>query len=242
MKNLTLILFLLAGHSVFAQDIFVKKRTMTGEVEKIEVVKLSDENLETDKNIKCDTAKIDVLELNGTSADSIITLANATGNLANSTTGLDTIWTTVIGAGSIIIETDGNVTIGSDLIVTGDIQTTAWVVYGGTSTIVGWTSFTSQLINYKKVGNLVFVQFYIDGVSDATNVTFTLPFTQINTNGIELKVAIQVGNNGAPLTTSGLLTLSPNSATVSCFLDMAGAVWTASNNKRVQGQFWYEAQ
>ena len=137
---------------------------------------------------------------------------------------------------------DSKFELTDDIEVDGDIYTTSWTAYGGTSTIVGWTSNTSTLINYKKVRNLVFIQFYIDGVSDATNVTFTLPFTQISTNGIELKVAIQVGNNGAPLTTSGLLTLSPNSATVSCFLDMAGASWTASNNKRVQGQFWFESQ
>ena len=235
------------------------------------------EKLEVSGNIKSDTVKTDALKLNGIIADSIIGLNQVTGNLANSTTDLDTVWSSVfdgnrlyltdaggadslliyddgdttrfesdnpikIGAGSIIIDASGDVTIGDDLAVTGDISTVQWTTYGGTSTIVGWTSNTSTLINYKKVGNLVFVQFYIDGVSDATNVTFTLPFTQISTNGVELKVAIQVGNNGLPSTTSGLLTLSPNSATVSCFLDMAGAIWTASNNKRVQGQFWYQAQ
>ncbi len=187
------------------------------------------------ENIKGDTSKINVLELNGISADSIIGLDQVTGNLANSTTRADTVW-------SAVLDASDDVTIGGDLAVTGDMSTVQWTTYGGTSTIVGWTSNTSTLINYKKVGNLVFVQFYIDGVSDATNVTFTLPFTQISTNGVELKVAIQVGNNGLPSTTSGLLTLSPNSATVSCFLDMAGAIWTASNNKRVQGQFWYQAQ
>ena len=136
---------------------------------------------------------------------------------------------------------DSKFELTDDIKIDGDVYTTSWTTYGGTSTIVGWTSNTSTLINYKKMGNLVFIQFYIDGVSDATNVTFTLPFTQINTNGIELKVAIQVGDNSTQSTTSGLLTLSPNSAMVSCFLDMAGASWTASNNKRVQGQFWYES-
>ena len=197
--------------------------------------------LKTFDNLVADSIEVDSINissrliLNGIAADSIIGLDQVTGNLANSTTRLDTVW-------SAVLDASDDASIGGDLAVTGDMSTVQWTTYGGTSTIVGWTSNTSTLINYKKVGNLVFVQFYIDGVSDATNVTFTLPFTQISTNGIELKVAIQVGDNSSPSTTSGLLTLSPNSATVSCFLDMAGATWTASNNKRVQGQFWYQAQ
>lgn len=126
--------------------------------------------------------------------------------------------------------------------VAGDIYSTAWTTFGGSSTIVGWADplATSELVNYKKVGNLVFVQFYLDGVSDTTAVTFTLPFTQINTNGVELKVPIQVADNSGAIGL-GLLVLGINSATANCFSDMAGTAWTASNNKRVQGQFWYES-
>ncbi len=127
--------------------------------------------------------------------------------------------------------------------IIGDVYSTAWTTFGSSSTIIGWEDplATSTLINYKKVGNLVFIQFYLDGVSDTTAVTFTLPFTQVNTNGVELKVAIQVGDNGGA-TVVGLLVLAANSATANCFLDMAGTAWTASGNKRVQGQFWFEAQ
>jgi len=118
-----------------------------------------------------------------------------------------------------------------------------WTDFGGSSTIVGWVDplASSSLINYKQVGNIVFVQFYLDGVSDTTTVTFTLPFTQISTNGVELKVAIQVGDNSVQLTTAGLLVLPSNSATATCYIDMSGAAWTATGNKRVQGQFWFEA-
>ena len=145
------------------------------------------------------------------------------------------------GNGNALAETMRLAATG-DLSVTGDINTTAWTAF--TSTIVGWEDplATHALVNYKKVGNLVYVQFYLEGVSDTTAVTFTLPFTQISTNGVELKVAIQVQDNGTISTTAGLLVLAANSATVSCFKDMAGAVWTNSGTKRVQGQFWYEAQ
>ena len=54
------------------------------------------EKLEVSGNIKSDTIKTDVLKLNGINADSIIGLDQVTGNLANLTTGLDTIFSNVI--------------------------------------------------------------------------------------------------------------------------------------------------
>ena len=54
------------------------------------------EALEVNGNIKSDTVKIDVLELNGTSTDGIIPASSFTGNLGNSTTGADTIYTNIV--------------------------------------------------------------------------------------------------------------------------------------------------
>src|SRR3990167_5861782 len=53
-----------------------------------------------------------------------------------------------------------------------------WADYGGTSTITGWSSFTNQKIFYTKVGKLVFVAFDLNGTSNATTVSFTLPYTR----------------------------------------------------------------
>lgn len=97
MKNLILsVLFLLTGLSVFAQDLFIKKITISGAVESHQMVKISDENI---GNIKGDTVKIDVLKLNDIVADSIIPASSFTGNLGNSTTGADTIFSDVVISG-----------------------------------------------------------------------------------------------------------------------------------------------
>jgi len=54
---------------------------------------------------------------------------------------------------------------------------TGWTAYGGTSTVVGCSSYTYKLINYIQNGKEAVVQWDIEGVSDSTQLTFTIPFT-----------------------------------------------------------------
>lgn len=122
----------------------------------------------------------------------------------------------------------------------GDFYTVAWTDYGVTSTIVGWSSFSIKSIFYKKIGKLVFVTFYIYGVSNSTAVTFTLPYTSKN-DALNYMAAIQAFDNSVTLTTPGRMRLPNNSNIVTCYSNFASAVWTASNDKAVIGQFWYEA-
>jgi hypothetical protein len=82
------------------------------------------------------------------------------------------------------------------------------------------------------------VWFNIDGTSNATNITFTLPFTAANT--IELWASCRAFNNGADQAAPGLMQISPNTATANCFKDWTSAVWTNSGRKIVTGQFSYQ--
>lgn len=124
--------------------------------------------------------------------------------------------------------------------VTGDIYTTAWVDYAGTSTVTGWTSFTSKKIFYKKIGKTVLVRFDIDGTSNATSVSFTLPVAQA-TDGFSLDMPLGLCLDNNAVVTTGILELPSASATVTCYTTQGGAAWTGSARKRVHGQFWYEA-
>ncbi len=235
------------------------------------------EKLEVSGNIKSDTVKTDALKLNGIIADSIIGLNQVTGNLANSTTDLDTVWSSVfdgnrlyltdaggadslliyddgdttrfesdnpikIGAGSIIIDASGDVTIGGDLAVTGDISTVQWVDYGGTSTIVGWSGTPTANIWYKKIGNLVFVMFAISGTSNSTSTTFSLPYTSVNSTGARVTVSGRGMDNGSWLLNPAMIYMEPNLSVLTVYKDLGANGWTASGNKQVHGQFWYEAQ
>lgn len=122
----------------------------------------------------------------------------------------------------------------------GSLVEGAWTAYHNTSTIVGWSAFTTKLIYYKVIGNLVFVSFNITGTSNATSVSFTLPYA--SASGVLFNTCIRTYDNGSYTTTGGLLDLAADgSSTVVCYLDMTGsaASWTGSGNKAVSGQFWY---
>lgn len=192
------------------------------------------EKLEVNGNVKNDTSKIDVLKLNGISADSIIPASSFTGNLGNSTTRADTLFSSVMDA-------SGNVTIGGDLAITGDVSTVQWTDYGGTSTIVGWSGTPTANIWYKKVGNIVFVMFAISGTSNSTSATFSLPYASFNGTGARITVSGRGMDNGSWLLNPAMIYMEPNLSVLTVYKDLGANGWTASGNKQVHGQFWFES-
>lgn len=119
----------------------------------------------------------------------------------------------------------------------GNVYTTAWYDYSATSTVVGWTSFTAKQIYIKKLGKLVFVEFNIAGTSDATTVTFTIPYTS---SALDRCTCAFTVDSGTATTTGGKVYLDASTATVGIFLDMRGTAWTNSGTKKVTGQLFYE--
>lgn len=109
-----------------------------------------------------------------------------------------------------------------------------------TTTIVGFSSNTIREIWYKRVGKAVLVNFHISGTSNATNLTFTLPFINTNNGQVEVMVAARVQNSGAFLAIPGMAFLAVNSSTVSVFKDFAAATFSNTGTKSVQGQLWYQ--
>jgi len=135
---------------------------------------------------------------------------------------------------------------GLDVVSTG---TTAYVSgldesvidnYSGTSTVVGWSSLSAKDIFYWTVGDTVFVSFVLNGTSNSTSVTFTLPYTSAANTGYSTYFSVRGADNGVQLTTSCLGELPNNSNTVTCYKNMASATWTASNSKYVMGHFSYK--
>jgi hypothetical protein len=124
-------------------------------------------------------------------------------------------------------------------IATGDIATDQWSNYYSSSTVVGFSSMTSSVINYKRFGKLVFVQLNLTGTSDTTTLTFTLPYS---TRSDEIMVhSIKYIDAGTWGTTPGSVQLGISDSGVSAYTDMDAAAWTASGSKGIQGNFWYEA-
>ena len=154
-------------------------------------------------------------------SDTIVTLA-ATQTLTNKTLTAPNL--------------GGNVVLASGA----DIYTTDWTDYGGTSTVVGWSSFTEKHIYYKRVGDIIFVNFYLVGTSNATSATFTLPVAGSSTT---LPEGVQSWGAGQD-NTSGLSTPMrfssnpPTNDTISLFPGTSGN-WTASGTKMCAGSFFY---
>ena len=112
-----------------------------------------------------------------------------------------------------------------------------WTDYSGTSTIVGWTTYTNKYIHYMKDGIKVFVRFHITGTSDDAATSFTLPFTHIN-DGANLNLIIRIMDDGT-YANDGHIILNSNSNLVTAERAAGSPNWTASGDKRIYGEFWY---
>lgn len=115
------------------------------------------------------------------------------------------------------------------------LDPTDWVDYSATSTIVGWSSFTTKIIRYRVIGKQVFVNFAFNGTSNSTNTTFTLPFNNANmtilVNGMyALNNGVQVRGMSVSALNSNIITLFQNES----------STWTATGTKYIYGQFFYE--
>lgn len=132
-----------------------------------------------------------------------------------------------VGAGSVLAS-----------ISDGDIASIPFTDHSEDATIVGWSSFTTKIIRYKKVGNLVFVSYELTGTSDDTATSFTLPFSTVSTES-QIPEIEWIKDNGTIIGTGIRVNANPPSNLVDFFTSINFATWTASGIKQIQGRFWY---
>ena len=114
---------------------------------------------------------------------------------------------------------------------------TDWVDYTAISTIVGWSSFTAnKFIWYKIIDGIMFVNFYLEGTSNATTATFTLP--NVNTMLYMSLSAFIINNGGITTNQVGRITVPNGSSTVTVNRDNVGIAFTPSGSKTIAGQFF----
>jgi len=114
------------------------------------------------------------------------------------------------------------------------LDPTDWVDYSATSTIVGWSSFTTKIIKYRLIGKQLFCIFYLDGTSNSATTTFTLPNNSLTYN----ELAGRFVNNGA--LTAGYTRMNISSNIITLLSSISSTTWTASGNKVITGQFFYD--
>lgn len=108
--------------------------------------------------------------------------------------------------------------------------TGVWVDYSATSTVTGWSSFVTKIIRYRLENKTMFFTAYIEGTSNTTTASFTLP----NALGASapLWYKIDLGTNSGT-NASKLYTITAASSTVSGSnsATSSGVAWTASGTK-----------
>ena len=129
---------------------------------------------------------------------------------------------------------------GGNVIIPGDIYSTAWTDYSGSTTIGGVSGTpNAKEVHYKIIGKLLFFQFYVQGTSNANTFSFTLPKTAVNE--YFRGVCAPLWNNGSSLTNGGGDHWEiKNSATVSFKANDSLTGFTNSGTKLALGQGWYQ--
>lgn len=114
---------------------------------------------------------------------------------------------------------------------------TNWDWQTWTPTVVGWSSFTSQVYKYCIIGKVAFVEVEISGTSNSTSASITIPFTANVASGKFAGVPMwTVSDNGTPSPDVGRAYISGSGSLTTIIIErtLTGTAWTASGNKSVR--------
>jgi hypothetical protein len=109
-----------------------------------------------------------------------------------------------------------------------------WIDYSSTSTIVGFSSYVEKVIKYQIIGSTMIVQFHLEGTSNSTSLTFTIPQNSASSPTRQY-VATKITNNGTQAAAPGQAIVNNSSNVVTCTRDNQATAWTASGSKRAIG-------
>lgn len=113
-----------------------------------------------------------------------------------------------------------------------------WVDYSAVSTVTGWSSFTAKQINVIKVGKLAICQYFLNGTSNATETSFTLPYTCVGTLLFASAMA-RAQDNSANIGDGPYATITTTNK-VYCYKDKDDNTFTASGSKHIRGTIMFE--
>lgn len=182
---------------------------------------------------------IDYPDANGTIATEQWVLDNLpVGNVesVNGQTGVVVLDANDIGLGNVNNTSDLNkpISTATQTALDGKITLNNWVDISLTSTIIGWSAFTTRIIRYLDVGNAFVYYVFLTGTSNSTNVTLTIHYTPtINLTNFGGLFSINNGTSLAGLAPTNL-TAASNVVSVPVAQN-SGTSWVASGTKSVRG-------
>lgn len=121
-----------------------------------------------------------------------------------------------------------------NIIHSGNIYTVALTDYSGTSTIQQFSAYNTKILNYEKKGDIVCVEYSINGTSNGTGFSFTLPYA--STYGVRSLVQSAM-DNGSP-TNEAYVEIAGGASLATVYNGWSGR-WTGSGQKYAKGYFSY---
>ena len=114
-----------------------------------------------------------------------------------------------------------------------------WTDYSATSTITGWSSYTTKLIQYEVSDKTMRVMVQFEGTGSGTTVTFTLP-NNASAWGTQYFI-LQTQNNTTQSASVATVSANGNTITVSNSASTTSS-WTNAVQRNVRGQFFINIQ
>ena len=120
---------------------------------------------------------------------------------------------------------------------TGNVYSEALTEYSGTSSINGFSSYSTKSIIYKRLGKTVTVYYNIFGTSTNTNFSFSLPHAINSMTNYKPTASVPVYENNTVYYFGGYLDIAGSTVTL---YNVATGGWTFPGTKGAIGQFSYE--
>lgn len=115
------------------------------------------------------------------------------------------------------------------------LQTTSWQEWS--PTLTGWSSTTTLICKYLKMGKILFFSAIISGTSNDYSASFTLPETSANITEYTGTMGYCI-DNGSPLTVAARYGIAQGSNICKAYTNMEAGPWTASGTKMVSVYGW----
>lgn len=180
----------------------------------------------------------------GTLDNATVTVDSISGHTAAGTVtvgGMQIVSGVIATSNSVVATniTDASVTPAKLLAGTGS----TWPTTTYSPTVTGWSGTPTTTARYIQTGKLVFLIFSIQGTSNATTATMTLPVAARSSGGFVYDgMNGYAQNNATEITTGSRWYIDPGASTtiVNFYKDTAFAVWTNSGQKLIRGYITYE--